>query len=87
MRQDESFFGERELILLYIAKRLKEAQRLETVFENAGIDYLVEPDTYRGGFIFVTERIGAFFYAAEADVERAHTVMADAGYKPYVAGQ
>jgi hypothetical protein len=87
MRREPEFFGDQELVLLYIAKRLKEAQALEAVFDQAGIDYLVEPDTYRGGFIFVTERVGAFFYASDGETQKARDAMSAAGYKPYLPGE
>lgn len=83
MRQEESFFGEQELALLYIAKRLKEAQRLEQVLDEAEVDYLVETDTYRGGFIFISERVGAFFYTDDASTARARAAMTAAGYRPF----
>lgn len=85
MRQPFEFFGDIDLDLLYIAGRLKEAQRLEGVLDAAGIDYLIETDTYRGGFIFVSERVGAFFYSREEDSERARSAMRGAGFKPYSA--
>jgi len=58
MRQNADFFGDVDLVLLFIASRLKEAKALEAVLDQAGVDYLIETDTYRGGFIFVIERIG-----------------------------
>ena len=68
MRREPEFFGDRELSLVYIAKRLRDALRLEDTLTIAGHDYAVETDTYRGGMIFVSERVGAFFYiATEAD--------------------
>jgi hypothetical protein len=72
--------------LVYIAKKLKEAQELEALFEANGIEYDVEPDTYRGGIIFVTERIGAFFYVEPEDVDKAHEVLTRNKYKPYRVG-
>lgn len=83
MRREAEFFGEAELTLLYIAKRLKEALRLEAVLTELGIDYLVEPDTYRGGLIFVSERIGAFFYVPAEMLDSARTQIRSRGYKPY----
>ncbi len=53
---------EDEFVLVYIAKRLKEALAIEKVFTDAGLEYIVEPDTYTGGIIFRAERTGAFFY-------------------------
>ncbi len=84
MRQDADFFGDVDLVLLFIAGRLKEAKRLESVFDTAGVDYLIETDTYRGGFIFVSERIGAFFYCLEEHAEAARAAMSAAGFKPYM---
>ena len=61
MRREPDFFDEQDLDLVYVAKKLKEALRLEEVLTAAGFDYLVEPDRYSGGIIFRTERVGAFF--------------------------
>ncbi len=67
MRQEPDFFGDQDLGLVYVAKKLKEALRLEKLLTDAGVDYLVEPDKYSGGVIFRSERIGAFFYVAPED--------------------
>ncbi len=83
MRQEETFFGEQELVLVYIAKRLSEAKRVETALDGAGIDYLVEPDSYRGGVLFVRELIGAFFYSTEAQAETARAALRAGRFKPY----
>ena len=72
-----------EGVLIYIAKRLKEAMALEQVLTAAGLEYDVEPDTYRGGLIFASERIGAFFYVLPEDADRAREVLRDNRYKPY----
>jgi hypothetical protein len=83
VRQEPEHFGEQELDLLYIAKKLKEALRLEEVLTGAGLDYLVETDTYKGGIVFQAERVGAFFYVAPADLIAARETMANAGMKAY----
>jgi hypothetical protein len=72
-----------ETVLIYIAKRLKEALALEEILTAAGLEYDVEPDTYRGGLIFATERIGAFFYVLPEDAERAREVLRSNRYKPH----
>jgi hypothetical protein len=72
--------------LVYIAKKLKEAQELEQLFESNGIDYDVQPDTYRGGIIFVTERIGAFFYVEPEQADKARQLLTQNNYKPYKVG-
>jgi len=80
MRREEEFFGEQELVLIYIAKRLREAKKAEDTLTEAGIDYLVEPDKYRGGVLFVRELIGAFFYTTEETKETARSVLRAAGF-------
>ena len=85
MRREPDHFGETEMDLLYIAKRLQEALRLEKLLTEAGLDYLVEPDRYHGGVIFKAERIGAFFYVLPSDTEAARHVMQRGGFRPYTA--
>lgn len=80
MKQEPEFFGDQELDLLFIAKKLREALKLEEKLTAAGVDYAVEVDEYRGGIIFPTTRQGAFFYVLPADLERARQVMAEAGF-------
>lgn len=67
---------------IYVAKRLADAQRLEGVFTTAGIEYDVETDTYQGGLIFRSARVGAFFYVAPETWERAAGVMKENGFRP-----
>lgn len=83
MKQDPDFFDGKEPALIYIAKRLKDALKLEQILTSAGVDYGVEPDTYRGGFVFQSERVGAFFYVLEEAAESARAVMTNHGYRPY----
>ena len=86
MKREPDFFGEEELELVYIAKKLKEALALEEMLTIAGIDYLVEPDRYRGGIIFQSERIGAFFYVAPKIASLSRELLTSNGYRPYLAG-
>jgi hypothetical protein len=83
MQRGPEHFGEQELTLVYIAKRLTEALRLENVLTEAGLDYLVEPDKYSGGLIFQSERVGAFFYVAPADEHAAKDTLSRNGFHPY----
>ena len=82
MKQEASFFDNHEAVLVYIAKKLKDALRLEGIFDAAGVDYGVETDEYRGGTIFPAVRVGAFFYVLPEAAEAAHEVMRRNGYKP-----
>jgi hypothetical protein len=81
MRREPDFFGEDvELVLVYIAKKLKEALAIEALFTESGLDYLVEPDTYSGGIIFRAERTGAFFYVAPENQFIAQGILTRANY-------
>jgi len=83
--QEPDYFGDRELSLIYVAKKLKEALALEKLLTDSNLDYLVEPDRYSGGIIFRTERIGAFFYVAPEDEGAARETMRGGGFQPYEA--
>jgi hypothetical protein len=82
MRQEASFFEGKGPVLVYIAKRLNEALRLEAIFSAAGVDFGVEPDEYRGGFIFQRVRTGAFFYVLPEAAEAARRVLQENGHRP-----
>lgn len=84
MNRGPEHFGDQELALIYIAKRLTEALRLEKLLTDAGLDYLVEPDKYSGGLIFQSERVGAFFYVAPDDEAVAKDTLGRGGFKPYM---
>ncbi len=84
MKQEAAFFENRNPVLVYIAKRLRDALRLEGIFTEAGVDYGVEADEYRGGVVFRTVRTGAFFYVLPDSVESAHAIMERHGFRPYL---
>ena len=84
MKQDAAFFENRDAILIYIAKKLRDALRIESVLTQDGVDYGVEADEYRGGVVFASTRIGAFFYVLPEAADRARESIARAGFKPYL---
>lgn len=83
----EPFFEGSEPVLIYIARRLKEALAVEEALNAQGLDYLVEPDRYVGGFLFRSERVGAFFYVHSDSADRGKAVLRESGYKPYTPEQ
>ncbi len=83
MKREPDFFEDQELALIYIAKRLKEALRLEKLLTECNVEYLVEPDHYSGGIIFRTTRVGAFFYVSPEALDSARLILKSGGYKPY----
>ena len=82
MRREPGFFGDQELELVYVAKRLSQALKLEKLLTEAGVDYLVEPDRYHGGIIFRAERVGAFFYVLPQAAPAARQVLEQHGWRP-----
>lgn len=84
MKQEASFFEGKEPVLVYIAKRLNDALRLEEALTQAGVDFGVEADEYRGGVVFRSVRTGAFFYVLPESVAVAQEAMARGGFKPHV---
>jgi len=81
MRRDAEFFEDRELDLIYIAKKLKEALRLEGMLTESGVEYAVQTDKYSGGVLFRSERVGAFFYVLPEAIEQAHEIMRKNGFR------
>lgn len=83
MRRGPEFFGEAELDLVYMARRLRDALKLEDLLTAAGIDYLVETGTYTAGFLMRRELTGAFFYVAPIQLSSARELLLRNKYKPY----
>ncbi len=83
VRREAEFFGDAELDLIYMARRLRDALKLEQLLSDAGIDYAVETGTYTGGLLIKRELAGAFFYVAPADLQKGHALLGQNGFKPY----
>ncbi len=83
MRRDAAFFDEVDLDLVYMARRLREALKLETLLTEAGINYLVEPGPYTGGLLIKRDLTGAFFYVAPGDLDSTRELLVRNRYKPY----
>jgi hypothetical protein len=86
MRRDADYFEDREMDLIYIAKKLEEALRLESAFTESGVDYAVETDNYTGGVIFRSERVGAFFYVLPETAPQARQIMQQHGFR-FMSGE
>ena len=83
MRRDPDFFEERELNLVYMARKLKESLAVEKVLDAGEMDYAVEPAYYQSGLLFRSTKIGAYFYVLPQDEDRARSLLREGGYKPY----
>lgn len=85
MRRKPDFFGDDELNLVYMARRLSDALGLESALDEAGVDYLVETGTYTAGLLMKRDLTGAFFYVAAKDVTSSQRVLGRTNRKPYQA--
>ena len=83
MRREPEDFGDEELNLVYVARKLAEALEVEQALTTAGFDYLAEPDTYKGGVVFQTERVGVFFYVTPSNDAGARAALVKGGFRPY----
>ncbi len=68
MKRDADYFDDGSAELVYIAKRLKDALRLESILTAAGVDYGVEADKYRGGVVF--QSTGRSLFQATGSIHR-----------------
>lgn len=84
MRREAEYFGEEELDLIYMAGRLRDALKLESLLTEAGVEYVVETGTYTAGFLMKRDLTGAFFYVSPPEAQRAREVLVANRYKPYV---
>jgi hypothetical protein len=75
MRREPEFFGDQELNLVYMARRLKDALAVETIFEQNGVEYALETGPYQSGLLFRTTKIGVFFYVMPSEQERVRTLL------------
>jgi len=81
MRKEPEHFGDQEMCLIYLARKLDEALRVETVLTDAGLDYAVEADRYWTGVLFRRERVGAHFYVLPEVEAAARDTLRRAGFK------
>ena len=75
MRQEVEYFDEREPVLVHIAGTLRGALKLERILTEYGLEYYVETDRYVSGFLFASEKTGAFFYVAEDRADEARAIL------------
>lgn len=85
MRRDADHFGDQELALVYVARRLKDALRLEDALTAGGHDYYVEAEPYISGTILRRQRVGAFFYVLPETEDAVRQAMRTAGFEPFDA--
>lgn len=85
MRREPEDVDVADAVLVYAARKVRHARRVEALLAAAGIDYAIETDVIAVGFLFRTERMGAFFYVASSDEARAREALAREGFALTVA--
>ena len=70
-----------EVARVYIAGRLPEAQEVERVLSDNGVDYFVEIEPFEVMLLGIlpTEHKGVAFYVAESNAELSCRVLREAG--------
>jgi hypothetical protein len=79
MRREPEFFGDQELVLVYMARRLKDALAVEKLLDESKLDYALETGPYLSGLLFRTAKTGVYFYVLPQEEEHARSVLAKAG--------
>jgi hypothetical protein len=87
MRREADFFGDHELVLVYVARRLKDALSVEKILDDDCLDYAVEPMPYQSGLLFRSTKVGAFFYVMSHEEARAGTLLQRHGKKLPLTGR
>jgi hypothetical protein len=80
MRREPDFFEDQELVLIYMARRLKKALAVEQIFTDGGVDYHLETGPYQSGLLFRTTKVGVFFYTRMQDAESARSLLLKKGF-------
>ncbi len=85
VRREPDFFGDQELVLIFAARRLRDAIAVEQIFDDGGVDYVLETAPYESGLVFRSTKIGVFFYIPSQESGRASELLGNRGYKSYDA--
>ena len=78
-------FGESELELIFVATRLKQAQAIEQLLDGEEIEYGLQVESFRGGFLGLSQRTGVFFYALVGQAEFCRALLVRHGHRPIPA--
>ncbi|HET6437517.1 MAG TPA: hypothetical protein VFG59_05610 [Anaeromyxobacter sp.] len=77
---EEAFEEGTEIVRVYLAATLSEAQSVERVLETVGADYLAETETFRNPSLLAPrQRTGVGFWVKEAALDTAADALASAG--------
>jgi len=81
MRRESEFFDDQELVLVYMARRLKHSLAVEQILDENQVDYFLETGPYQSGLLFRTTKVGVYFYTTSAEAPRVRALLSSRGYK------
>ena len=81
MRLEEADFDGQPLEVIFVARKLRDALRLEEVLTAEQVDYLVRTGVYGRGLLFRSSRIGAFFWVRETLAGACRDLLARHGFR------
>jgi len=75
-------FSGGEVIEVYVAGRLAEAQLIEELFNGHTVEYVVNLESYLAGTVFgVSEYAGAAFYVSVEQAKFCRRILREAGFE------
>jgi len=77
----EAFEEGTEIVRVYLAASLREAQAVEGALSGAEVDFAVEVEAFASPTPLGSERQWAGFWVREQDLERAAGVLEHAGHR------
>jgi hypothetical protein len=72
-------FSDSEIIRIYIAKNVKEAETIEKLLTDKGIDYAISLEPFLPPSLLQSERMGAAFYVQSDQEALCRQLITDAG--------
>lgn len=78
---DATAFDDREIALVYIAGRMKEAKQVEQLLSAHAVDYAVDVEPFQSQLfgVFTVEYEGVGFYVAAEHAERCRGLLIEQG--------
>jgi hypothetical protein len=68
-------FGERDTRLVFIARNVEEAERVEDLLSEHDVDFSVDLERYVSGIVFLSERTGIGFTVLETQAATARALL------------
>lgn len=74
-------FSNPEIIRIYIAKNVKEAEKIEKLLTDNDIDYAISLEPFLPPSLLQSERMGAAFYVQSAQETLCRQLITDGGLR------